>query len=141
MTPLPLPLQCEHHHLFVLNPFMTTPLPLPLQCEHLYLIALNPFMMTPLPLPLQCEHLYLIALNPFMMTPLPLPLQCEHLYLIAFNPFMAEKYQFSVAVAVVHERVFYPVRRRHRVLADLAYLDVCIGELLSHLICEGVQKR
>ena len=70
-----------------------------------------------------------------MMTPLPLPLQCEHLHLIAFNPLMTEKNQFSVAVAVVHEKVFYPVRRMRWVLADLAYLDVRIGELLSHLIC------
>ena len=27
-----------------MNPFMTTPLPLPLQCEHHHLIAFNPFM-------------------------------------------------------------------------------------------------
>ena len=92
MTHLLLPLQCEHPHLFPLNPFMMTPLPLPLQCEHPHLFPLNPFMTTPLLLPLQCEHPHLFPLNPFMMTPLPLPLQCEHPHLIALNPFFGQRY-------------------------------------------------
>ena len=72
---------CEHLHLFVLNPFMTTPLPLPLECEHPHLIALNPFIGNDIVAVVitQCERtLKHRRVSAFCNINIPLVLFCQH---------------------------------------------------------------